>query len=78
MPNTISVVSSVAPVSLGVMANVPYDAVEHPKSAIEHMFMDEHEGIERIPKMTWFIYKVQALFVIYLHTYPTRTKNLFY
>ena len=59
MPNTISVVSSVAPTNLGVTANVPYDAIEHPKSAIEHKVTDEREGIDRIPKMIWFIYKVR-------------------
>ncbi|RYP32291.1 hypothetical protein DL768_011143 [Monosporascus sp. mg162] len=57
MPGTVEVVSSCAPTNLGVRANVPYNKLEHPESAANHKIVDEHEGVERIPKMTWYIYK---------------------
>jgi len=57
MPNTVQVISSVAPVSLGVRANVQYNPLDHPSSAAAHVFTDPNEGVTRVPKMTWFIMK---------------------
>ena len=64
MPGTVEVVSSCAPTNLGVRALVPYDEDEHPESAADHKIVDEIEGIERIPKMTWYIYKVGSAWYV--------------
>lgn len=57
MPLLIDVEARKAQKNYGVMANVPYIHNEHPKEALEHAVYDPYEEINRVPKMTWYIYK---------------------
>ncbi len=59
MPNTVKVTSNIADRNFGVQAAVRYDPLTHPDDAAAHRVYDANEDVMRVPKMTWFIYKVR-------------------
>ena len=75
MPLLIDVEARKAQKNYGVMANVPYIHNEHPKEALEYAVYDPYEEINRVPKMTWYIYKVMILWAYALECQATNLLN---
>jgi len=75
MPLLIDVEARKAQKNYGVMANVPYIHNEHPKEALEYAVYDPYEEINRVPKMTWYIYKVMILGTSTLESQATNPLN---